>query len=256
MRKWLVVLAALAIYASVAQGADETISGQRWVPSRNRGPAGAPLMATQQADTTAKDVGVTSTGGLRFSDESRDRDFTLGWTQLLTGASLTAGAADSSAITSTYNLRHMVLCIRLTPARGTANIDTVNTTRLVVQIRTHANGLSDSSSTFAVYQVGLSPLTGAQPDTVQYGQIYKGISALQNGPYSGEFVVAFHGNRVGVGSIMAATPLLYNYPNGIAIPLDNLFGRDLWLPNMSVRIRNATLGTATNYTVWLNGSPL
>jgi len=212
-------------------------------------------MGTVQADTTAKDLATTTTGGLVVSDEGRDRNASLGWTSIISNTAIGLGAADSSSVINTSALRHLMFCMKVVPASN-ATVDTISIVRFAVQFRVHVNSQTDSASTFPVYFYASSLLgQSATPnDTSLAGHLVHGTASI---PWSGEYTLTFARNRVGVYNAIAATGFLFNYPSGVAIPLDGLFGRDVYFPNLSIRVRNMGPAAGNAQVVaWLNGSPL
>ncbi len=210
---------------------------------------------------------VTSLGHQTTAETDPAMDANLTFQSILGSVSLAAGAADSSAVLDTHRMRLGMLLIKCTP-QSVTGADSLATVRLAVQIRTHLNGLDDSTNTFAVHFTGRSDMGGvaaaSQIDTSYTGQIFNAVNlaASANAPHSGEISVAIAINRIGPGTSVIGSlgQRPYFYPNGIAIPLQGLYGREMFSPYTSIRIRN--LGTAgpANRTVivtaHLVGSPL
>ena len=147
-------------------------------------------------------------------------------------------------------------------------MDTATTVRLIVQIRTHRGGVDDSLHTYGIYEYGAVPLMNATTlvsDTSVVGHIYKAVpitgilaTPSSNTAWSGEFVVLVSRNRVGPGAggqDVAMGGRTYTYPNSIAIPLNSIFGREIYSPYTSIRIRNASTTTCT-VSYYLTGTPL
>lgn len=163
------------------------------------------------------------------------------------GVSLAVGAGDSSDVIDVSAYRTLGLLIKATPGTGNPGIN-----RLEFQIRTHLNGLADSSSMFVWYPEGLSALgsgTATADTALAFGHILTGSASA---PWSGEFTVVANRNRNSPGNSVAATA--WSYPNGIYIPIRSLFG-GFWGPNLSVRVRNA-VGPTCVVSVHLVGTAL
>jgi len=229
---------------------------------------GQPVVGINRTDSTARLLTVSSGGVLSTAESAPAMDANLTFPNIIGPIStLAPGGADSSAILDTHRMRLGTLLIKCTPLSITG-ADSLFSIRLGVQIRTHLNGAGDSSSTFAFYQYGKSDVgavttTASQTDSTVAGQILNSLNlaAAVNSPYSGEFTVIVAFNRVGPGTSILGSlgQKTFTYPNGIAIPLSSLFGRDIYSPSTSVRIRN--LGSAGNtrscaLTVHLVGTPL
>jgi hypothetical protein len=112
---------------------------------------------------------------------------------------------------------------------------------------------------------------GAVADTSQQGHLYSGVPQTgiaatpgSNTTWSGEFTLFISAKRNAHGDGLNVNGHTFYYPNGIAIPLQSIFGRDIYSPYTSVRVRlmaaqkgSASLTTATlKYTVHLIGTPL
>jgi hypothetical protein len=206
-----------------------------------------------------------ASGNLYMTNSSPLQDNNLTFASIISQSSLAAGAADSSAVLDTHAMRLGMLLIKATP-QSVTGADSLATVRIGIQIRTHLNGAADSSSTFAIYQYGVVPSMAitAGVDTAYFGQIANGLNlaASSQGTFSGEFNVAIAINRIGPGTSILGSlgQRLFYYPNGIAIPIQNLFGRDIYSPYTSIRVRNlGTAGPANRtciVTVSLVGTPL
>jgi len=210
-----------------------------------------------------------ASGNLATSEQYPAMDQNLTFASVISNASIAAGIGDSSAVLDTHRMRLGTLLIKCTPLSVTG-ADSLNIVRLGVQIRTHLNGVSDSSNTFAYYMYGRSDQGGvaaaSQIDTSAVGQLFNAVNltASENSTYSGEFVVAVAISRMAPGTSIVGSmgQRTFFYPNGIAIPLSSIFGRDIYSPYTSIRVRNlGTSGaTPTNravaLTVSLVGTPL
>lgn len=216
---------------------------------------------------------VNSSGDLTVEESSPAMDANLTFENIIVSTGTALAAADSSTVLDTHRMRLGMLLIKPVVA-GTGTVDTTVIVRIAVQIRTHINAQDDSSSTFAVYPYGYAPsmvATTIGADTTWQGHMHKplGLTAIAANvgpisPWSGEIGLSIqavrnaHTNSVGVGSHQ------FYYPSGIAIPLQSLYGRDIYSPYTSVRVRimtaqkgAASLSTATlAYTVHLVGTPL
>lgn len=213
---------------------------------------------------------VTEDGHLTTEEQAPEMDANLTFTNIIGTTTLTAAAAtnaDSSAVLDTHRMRLGMLLIKATPTSVTG-ADSLGIVRLGVQVRTHLQGASDSSSTFPIYWYGRSDLGGvaaaSQIDTSATGQIFNAVNlaASANSAHSGEFVTYVAINRLGPGTSVVGSlgQRPYFWPNGIAIPLQNFQGREIYSPFTSVRIRNlGTVGPANRsiiVTAHLVGTPL
>ena len=178
-------------------------------------------------------------------------DANLTFNSIIDPSTLAAGAADSSAVLDTHRMRLGTLLFKVVPGTGVSTHY-----RLAVQVRIHLNGADDSLSTFSVMRDfggdGLARASTAGADTSAGGHYITGSATV---PWSGEFVVSAARNRNAPGSGVAA--VAFSYPSGIAVPLSNFYGRDIWAPYISVRVRNISSGAFSGVvTVHLVGSPL
>lgn len=216
---------------------------------------------------------VDATGNAYMVNASPLQDANLTFASIIDNASLALGAADSSAILDTHAMRLGMLLIKASNGTTTGTADTTVTWRVAIQIRTHLNGQSDSSSTFAIYQYGNTQVgvSATAPDTSAQGHLIQGISTTglnatpdANSPWSGEYTVVIMAKRLAHASSIAINGHTYYYPSGIAIPLQSIIGRDVYSPYTSVRVRvmtcekaNAAFATAgLKITVHLVGTPL
>lgn len=183
---------------------------------------------------------------------------------------LAFGAADSCSPVDTHRIRLGMLLIDASPAATT--FDTTSVIRLAVQIRTHLNGQVDSSSVFPLYQYGRTDLgavttTASQMDTSVVGHLVSAapipnrLATPQAGQaWSGEFVVEISAKRSGIYNNVAVNGHTFYYPNGIALPLSSLFGREVYSPWTSVRVRymSSSVGAPANARVRIHlvGTPL
>lgn len=212
------------------------------------GPPSGPIVCGYfNGDTTYRCLHLDTDGNLKTTDADRDRNKIF--SKLIIGPTLlTSGLADSNSTPETaLSYRHWKLLIKAVNSGGVGTV-----CRLAVQIRSHLTAASpDSASTFAEYQLAQMPIQAAGAlDTLLAGHIATGSATA---PWSGEFTVDVATNRNAPGSATAA--VLFSYPNGISIPLDQVFGRDFWAPYLSVRIRNM-VGPSCTVTAWLVASPL
>lgn len=161
---------------------------------------------------------------------------------IISNSSIAYNAGDSSSVLPVGHLKHLKLLLKAVPAAG-ADIDTVSTTWLAFQIRTHLNGASDSNSVFVEYPQGVTSIgvSVAAQDSFKTGHLAKGGRGGTAGiPWAGEFIVAVQHIRKAHASAIAVNGHDWYYPNGIAIPLDSVFGREFTADFMSVRVRNLT----------------
>ena len=185
-------------------------------------------------------LSMTPGGSALYTQEyAPNRDNVVQFEQIIS-SSLVGGTADSSAVMNVHGLRHLKLLLKF--AVQTAGVlDTLSTVRFAIQFREHLNGLSDTTSTFAEYRVNQLLETTAARDTLNFGQLLSGGGGT---PFSGEFCVSYSLNRQARGGV-AAAPLLFTYPNGIAVLCDRIFGSDAWWNKLSIRIRNLSPKTIT-----------
>lgn len=278
MRSWLAVavLMALPVYVWSQVVAQD---GQRTDPGRRGTGQGMMIGGINSADTTFVIPRFNSDGSAVVKEVAPLTSQNLTFANVLTGASaLAIGAADSNAtLLDTRGMRLGMLLIKAWI--GTAGtVDTTCVARLAFQVRTHLNNQDDSSSTFPIYQYGRSSLgTGAASeipaamDTVAMGHLFNatGLTAIHSSgapinTWSGEFEVRISHMRASYGNSVDVNGNQYKYPNGIAIPLASLFGRDIYSPYTSVRVRVMTIqkGAASAPTATVNvqahivGTPL
>jgi len=237
---------------------------------------GQPVVGINRTDSTARILTVSSGGVLSTAESAPAMDANLTF-QLINNAGLPLGGADSSGIMDTHRMRLGMLLIK--PFVGTTNTSSTDTTlliRIAVQVRTHLNNAADSSSTFAIYPYGMAPLMNALagavvPDSSVQGQIAQGLplpnllaTPSATTAWSGEFIVVIDAKRWAHANAVGVNGHTFYYPNGIAIPLSSLFGRDIYSPYTSVRVRymTAMMGTTPKLavqlglTVTLVGTPL
>lgn len=251
------LIAAAALLALAAGGAEASgASGQDGKSAR--GQLEVPIVGGfVRADTSFKALTMDADGNVKTVNAAPPADQNARFTSIISNAALAYNAGDSSAVLNVHGLRHMKLLIKVVPA--STGLDTTSISRLAFQIRTHLNGQSDSSSTFAEYAFGISTLGGgaaAGNDSLITGQLLKGGKGGAVGQaWSGEFVVAAMSARAAHANSIAVTGHEWYYPSGMAIPLDSMFGRDFWGDYISVRVRNLT-GNTCAVTVHLVGTPL
>jgi hypothetical protein len=205
-------------------------------------------------------------------------DQQLTFPNVINNAGLAIGAADSNLIAlDTHRMRLATLFLKANILNaGAGTLDTTTTARLAIQIRTQWNGQTDSSSTFAFYQYGYAPSmngTGAGfvADTTIAGHLYAGLpqtgiaaTPTANTCWSGEVEIVVSNKRGAHGNSIAINGHTFYYPSGMAIPISSLFGRDIYSPYTSVRVRvlgistgSATTAAATcAVTIHLAGTPL
>jgi len=213
-------------------------------------------------------------------DPDRDRDASLELRDIINnfgGTALAVGAADSSTVRDTRHMRLGMLLIKAVVA-GTGTVDTTVTVRLAVQIRTHLSDVDDSVSTFPIYEYGRATMgagtaaeAAAGMDTTVQGHLVTGgpianaaATAKSNKPWSGEQVIEISAKRNAHGDAITVAGQEFYYPNGIAIPLSSLYGREPYSRYTSIRVRvliaqkgAATLTGATCFVaVHLIGTPL
>lgn len=254
--RWFGLLLALSVIAVPAWATNEEDGKRIGNQASGGAPVGVIVGGWNPADTTFHVIPVTGSGtsaGLSVIDPERDRDANILFQSIIDNASIAYNVGDSSGVLNTHDLAHAVLWIKATPLAG----DTTTINRLAIQVRGHLNGLSDSSSTFAFYPVGMTNLgISTTGDSLTEGHNVKGgRGGVVGAPWSGEFVVNISGARSAHGSAIAVNGHDWYYPSGIAVPLDNLFGRNWWSPYTSIRVRNLT-GSAIKVTMHLVGTPL
>lgn len=225
-------------------------------------------------DTTARWLSMDASSNLKTAEQFPAMDANLTFSNITPQASLTIGAAESSAVLDTHRMRLGMLFIKPI-VNGTGAVDTTTIVRLIVQIRTHLNGVDDSMSTAAIYNYGYVPAmngtaAAAVADTSVQGHLYSGVpitaqaaTPSANTAWSGEFTVLISGKRNAHGSGAGGFDVnghTFYYPNAIAIPISSLFGRDVYSPYTSVRIRNGGANkpstAAVTCRVSIVGTPL
>ena len=211
---------------------------------------------------------VTSAGHATVEEQSPAMDANLTFTNIISNASLAPGAADSSTVQDTHRMRIGMLLIKCTPLNVTG-ADSLGLSRIAVQVRVHLTSAADDSmNTFVIYPYARSDqgavAAASQVDTVMAGQTFNAVNlaASVNTAQSGETVVAIAMNRIGPGTSALGSlgQRTFAYPNGIALPLSSVFGRDIYSPYTSIRVRNLGGSGAANrsvkITVSMVGSPL
>jgi hypothetical protein len=203
----------------------------------------------QNATSGAK----TDASGNAYTTESNpemDANLTFAPEQCVNSVSLAAGSADSSGVMDTHRMRLGMLYIKCTKAATGVS----TTSRLAISIRGHLNGQSDSSSVFPVFFYGRSDqgvtAIASQLDTTSTGQLVTGSAS---NPWSGEYVIVVDHLRGSPADGVAA--VAFQYPNGIALPLSSIFGREIYNPYTSIRVRNLS-GPTVNVSISLVGTPL
>jgi len=199
----------------------------------------------QNASTGAR---VTSAGHATVAEQDPAMDANLTFSSIIGPTAIAALGADSSAILDTHRMRLGMLLIKAVGAGGAAATDN----RLAVQIRTHLSGSSDTSSVFSVFLYGSTPVftAAAAFDSVGTGHLRAGSTSVL---WSEELSVNVDGARNAAQTGGGAND--FRSPNGIAIPLQSIFGRDLYSPHTSIRIRNL-MGPTVTVTAHLIGTPL
>lgn len=223
-------------------------------------PKGQPVGGMLSTDSTFHILRVNSSNNLLTQEAAPIQDQNGKFENIINNASLAVNVADSnSVVMDTHALRHLTMLIKAVPAGG---LDTSSVVRLIFQVRTHLNGLPDSNSVFAHYPYGSTSAgiaAGASPDSFTTGHLIKGGGVPMNNlgavAWSGEFVVQIMGARKAHGNAVTVLGHQYPAPNGIALSLDSMFGREFWSPYTSIRVRNGSNQTCA-VTVHLVGSPL
>ena len=250
IRKWLAVAVLMAL-AAVAYSQTVSQDGQRTDPSRRSLGQGMLIGGINRTDSTLVVPSFSSTGSASVTEASPDRDASFELLEVLpagaAGTALALSGADSSAVLDTRHMRLGMLVLKCVLG-GTGTVDTTCVARLAIQVRTHLSGLDDSTNTAAIYSYGGTTAAGAaQIDSVVYGHIADGttltaVSATPSSitPWSGEWVVKVSAKRNAHGNGFAINGHTFYYPSAIAIPLSNLFGRDIYSRYTSIRVRVMT----------------
>lgn len=182
-------------------------------------------------------------------DPPMDANLTFAPEQVINSTSMAVGGADSSGVLDTHRMRLGMILIKSYNAATGAN----RLSRLAISIRTHLNGQDDSSSTFPIFFYGRSDqgvtAMASQLDTTSSGHLVTGGAA---NPWSGEYVIVVDHSRDQPTGVAATA---FQYPSGIAIPLSSIFGRDIYSPSTSIRVRNLS-GPTVAVQVSLVGTPL
>ena len=153
----------------------------------------------------------------------------------ISNSALANAAADSSGVMDVHRYRYLKLLVKAYLTNGASNA----TARLAFQLREHMNSNVDTMSTFAEYPYGANSqsVVVGLIDTTITGQTQTGSASTA---WSGEFTVYVAGNRASPLNAVAA--VVFSYPNGMSIPVDNIMGRATRFNQLSIRVRN--LGTA------------
>jgi hypothetical protein len=259
-------LLALGLTAPMAVHAQEAVGDGAKTTA-----VGVKISGIMRNDTTGHNVVVDTQGRLYTAEQFPGYDQNMTFRNVIVNASLAAGIGDSNVTPlDTHRMRLGTLLIQATPLSVTG-ADSLNIVRLGFEIRSNLDGNVDSLSTFGFYMYGRSDQGAAvaaasQIDTSAVGQLFNAVNltASENSTYSGEFVVAVAINRIGCGPSANGTmgQRTFSYPNGIAIPLSSIFGRDIYSPYTTIRVRNLGTSGATptnrsvRLTVHLVGTPL
>lgn len=270
-RKWIAALMLIALPgAALAQTRIQ--DGQRFSPIGADGVRGTlfhgiAVGGATRADTVFHVLTMDSDGNLKSTDASRDRDHVKTWQIQWTGGqqiSLANGGADSIGTAldvHDYGGLKLMLHVHVRSAATT-------TVRLAINIREHVDGAQDSLRTFSEYGYTNGPMPAHQDsvvmgaatapasaaalrlvtiqgaDTTQAGHL---VTGSLTAPWSGERVIVFDRAREGSSSG------LFGYPGGVSVPLDNLFGREVRMDQLTIRIRNLSTATADIQSAYLKG---
>ncbi|MGQ0721028.1 MAG: hypothetical protein ACT4PE_05570 [Candidatus Eiseniibacteriota bacterium] len=207
---------------------------------------GAPVMLLDPSDSTGQAARTDGSGNLLVTDADRDRDLTF-HAEMISSDSLRANG-DSSVVTTLNGASSLILVLK-----GCPKVTTTSISRVAIQFRTHVLGVSDSSKTVPLYLygstgTGVSAAVGS--DSMVVGHTRAGTA---NAPWPEEMVVYFDLARCGPNGSASSTLF---YPGGIAIPLDNLFGRGVRLQNISIRARLISGPAVAGFTATLIGTGL
>lgn len=234
------VLGSLALYASAVLAGSEGAIGQKV----NGIPVTPAVGGISLADTSHYPL-QTSASGLKMWDGNPDRDLVYTWSDIIPTDSLKV-AGDSSTVIQLQGARHLILALKGCP-KGT----TTSVSKVAIQVRTHINSQTDSSSTIPIYMTAstASSIATAVPgqDSIAVGQARSGSATA---PWPDEFVVYMDLAKCGPNGSAVGT---FSYPGGIGIPLDNFFGRDLRLSNISIRARIIGGPSVVDFTATLLG---
>lgn len=248
LRRWAAVAALMALPVAVMVWA-QTVQqdGSRTDPGRRGSGQGMLIGGINSSDTTFVIPRFNSSGSLQVAEASPAYDTAVGPFTLLDNVTLALGAADSNGTpVDTRRMRLGMLFIKAN-IQGTGTVDTTTVAQLAIQIRSHLNAGTDSASVFPIYHYGAVPVnvaTAVAADTSSQGHLYSAVpfgdalaTPQANTAWSGEYVVKINAKRNAHASSVAVNGHTFYYPNGIAIPLSSLFGRDIYSPYTSVRVR-------------------
>ena len=180
-------------------------------------------------------------------DPDRDRDKNQVFECLTNTSGLAIGAADSNIVPIPVAwCKTLNLALKANLLTTGAN-DTTAIAHLIVQFRDCLNGNCDSANALPIYGYGQTTMGVSNgSDTTNVGHLQIGNAGV---PWSGEYDITLSSKRDGVNGTVAVNGRLYYYPNGMLIPLSNLFGRDVRITNLQCRVRNAgsnsTAGSAS-----------
>jgi len=236
--------AALMVLVALSALAQQTVTDG----VRIRGALNGQLQSGMvRGDSTAKIATLDVSGNAYTREAFPALDQNLTFTNFIDNPGLALGAADSNANPlDTHRMRLGMLLIKAVLG-GTGTVDTTCVATISVQIRTHLNNQSDSSSVFPIYRYGIVPAMQAilvAADTSVEGHLYSGVpitgvlaTPSAQSSWSGEYTFYFSAKRNSHLNSIAVNGHTFYYPNGIAIPLSSLFGRDVYSPYTSVRVR-------------------
>ncbi len=196
----------------------------------------------------ATQLKTDASGNLYTTESQPPMDASMVFANVINNTALAVAAADSNAAPlDTRRMRLGMLLIKVWPAIGSAQ----RINHIALQIRTHLYGGTDSLSTFVInpYGQGQGGISATLPDTTQMGHLLLPTASVVG---SGEIDIATDGARVGPNG---SASTIFFWPSGIAIPIQSLYGRDVYSQYTTIRVRNLS-GPTCAITVHLIGTPL
>src|SRR5690349_18289377 len=155
---WAVPALAQSTYGTEGNVVNPTIGDATHASGKAGAPGGQIVCGYFAGDTTYRCLHLDTNGNLKVTEGTTANRENWARFSLISNAALATGVADSCGVQDVHAYRHLKLLIRITPSSPTAKL-----TRIGLQIRTHDNQGTDSTSTYAEYFYGTGPAIGNSP---------------------------------------------------------------------------------------------
>ena len=184
---------------------------------------------------------VDATGNAQVVDADRDRDYVVSYDNIIADTTATY-MADSSAVYATGSANRLYLYVRVTGFTGGV---ASAFSKLAIEVRSHTNGLSDSTNTFVWDPTPRSATATSEADSITFGSATAPTTAT---------LVSTDLQAILTADMQVASK--WGRPHTLVIPLVSSTGSWYWGEYTSVKYRVlAASNTPLTYSVSLRGRP-